>query len=754
MHNHILFKFIAILLCACCLLAAVGAGVGIAVLESCGLYDGTPQELMQDTKDSRLWSLAHDIAYHYAATELGGCPEALADRRDYYSTIRYFPDSSKWFYTVTDENGTVVDGTYTNQVYDQGYSTHLTAYYPTVLSRLIYRHGVLIDGSLDPSTPAETFDQGETVPQTTAPQTFDPFISTDAGYEHTESTGYSDGEYSYDYLLGYKHSPMLLVTLYLQEDAYTGDPAENILEQVWHYRYQLPMVLGGALLLFAALLVYLCCAAGRAPKREEVKPGGLNLLPLDLYAAIVAVAGVLALLFIVEILPYNLLDIQLCLIGLIVGGIGLVLCLLVVGFLFACAAQFKMGGLYWLRHSLTGMVLVLGWRILRWGWRLLKRMALWLKTKLPPLIKLFFQKLEALIRWLWQSVKTLILFLLNGVKKAALWLWGLLSRFCALLPLTWQWLLTAFLMAFLLFVGIRSHNAVTLLLSLAICLGILLYGTQAFGTLLESVKRMSKGDLGSKVDDRLMVGSFKDFSDHLNDLAGVATMAAQQQMKSERMKAELVTNVSHDIKTPLTSIINYVDLLQKAQTKEETEEYLEVLSRQSQRMKKLIDDLMEMSKASTGNLPVEITKVDAVEAVNQALGEFADKLSAAQLAPVFQPPEKPVLIRADGRLAWRVLSNLLSNAVKYALPGTRLYVDLVEVDAQVLISLKNISREPLNVSSEELMERFVRGDASRNTEGSGLGLNIAKSLMELQHGQLQLLIDGDLFKATLIFPKA
>lgn len=240
----------------------------------------------------------------------------------------------------------------------------------------------------------------------------------------------------------------------------------------------------------------------------------------------------------------------------------------------------------------------------------------------------------------------------------------------------------------------------------------------------------------------------------LNDLAGVAVVAAQKQLKSERMKTELITNVSHDIKTPLTSIINYVDLLQKPHTPEEEKTYLEVLNRQSQRLKKLIEDLMEMSKASTGNLTADITKLDAVESVNQALGEFADKLEKAQLTPVFRHPEESVAMMADGRLAWRVLSNLLSNTVKYALPGTRVYIDVMALEGKVIISLKNISRDELNVDADELMERFVRGDDSRNTEGSGLGLNIAKTLMELQKGQLQLLVDGDLFKVTLIFPGA
>ncbi len=170
-------------------------------------------------------------------------------------------------------------------------------------------------------------------------------------------------------------------------------------------------------------------------------------------------------------------------------------------------------------------------------------------------------------------------------------------------------------------------------------------------------------------------------------------------------------------------------------------------------MKKLIEDLMEMSKASTGNTPVEITEIDAVEAVNQALGEFDDKFTAAGLTPVFQHTGN-VRIRADGRLLWRAMSNLLSNAVKYALPGTRFYVNVETLGENAVISFKNISGDPLNVSADELLERFVRGDTSRKTEGSGLGLNIAKSLMELQGGQLQLLVDGDLFKVSLVFPHA
>ena len=331
-----------------------------------------------------------------------------------------------------------------------------------------------------------------------------------------------------------------------------------------------------------------------------------------------------------------------------------------------------------------------------------------------------------------------------------------------MLPIIWQWLLTAFLMVLIPFVAVLFASesrgfgeffwAVVMLASIVAGIALVCYGAWCFGVLLKGVKHMAQGNLNYQIDTRYLYGYFYDFAEQMNALAGAAQLAAERQMKSERMKTELITNVSHDIKTPLTSIINYVDLMKKPHSAEDDALYLDVLDRQSQRLKKLITDLMDMSKASSGNVSVEIDRVDAVEAVNQALGEFADKLEQVSLTPVFRHPDFPVMMRADGRLLWRVLSNLLSNAVKYALPDTRLYVDLMVLQGNAVLAIKNISRDQLNVNADELMERFVRGDASRNTEGSGLGPNIAKSLVELQKGQMHLMVDGDLFKVTLIFP--
>lgn len=241
-------------------------------------------------------------------------------------------------------------------------------------------------------------------------------------------------------------------------------------------------------------------------------------------------------------------------------------------------------------------------------------------------------------------------------------------------------------------------------------------------------------------------------ADALNDLGTAINTAVEERLKSERMKAELITNVSHDLKTPLTSIINYVDLLKKEHIEgEKAQEYLAVLDRKSQRLKKLTEDLVEASKASSGALTVNPERLGMVQLVTQAIGEYSERLSAAGLTLVTDLPKEELYVYADGRHLWRILDNLLGNCAKYALRGTRVYLSLTQWDGSVLLSVKNISASQLNIPAEELMERFVRGDESRTDGGSGLGLSIARSLTELQGGTFRLSVDGDLFKATLTF---
>ena len=281
---------------------------------------------------------------------------------------------------------------------------------------------------------------------------------------------------------------------------------------------------------------------------------------------------------------------------------------------------------------------------------------------------------------------------------------------------------------------------------------VLLVVTMQLYQLQVGSRKLAQGDFSQKINTGRMFWEFKKHGENLNSIGEGMTKAVNEKMKSERFKTELITNVSHDIKTPLTSIINYVDLMKKEKVDNETvQEYIAVLDRQSARLKKLIEDLMEASKASTGNIKVELEAMDATVMLTQVVGEFEERAKKNQLDIVVDSPEPPVKIMADGRHLWRVIDNLMSNICKYAMPGTRVYISLEKFNGMVIMTFRNISRSQLNISSEELMERFVRGDSSRNTEGSGLGLSIVQSLTGLMNGNFAIQIDGDLFKAILSF---
>lgn len=271
----------------------------------------------------------------------------------------------------------------------------------------------------------------------------------------------------------------------------------------------------------------------------------------------------------------------------------------------------------------------------------------------------------------------------------------------------------------------------------------------------DGMKRVASGDLTQPVDTKGMLADFRTHAEDINNAGEGISLAVAESIKSERMKADLITNVSHDIKTPLTSIINYVDLLKKEDLKnEKADEYLEVLDRQSARLKKLTEDIVEASKASTGNIEMNIERVDLAVLLSQASGEFEEKFKTKDLEFIKTLHADNIYVNADGRYLWRIIDNLLRNIHKYAKNGTRVYLDTREKDGRVEVIFKNISETMLNISPEELTERFVRGDRSRNTEGSGLGLSIASSLASGMGGNLKLDIDGDLFKAILDLEKA
>lgn len=393
----------------------------------------------------------------------------------------------------------------------------------------------------------------------------------------------------------------------------------------------------------------------------------------------------------------------------------------------------------------------IGWEAFYYGWGLV-----FFCAALVPFVLLFLCTFAAqckagtvlrasliarIARFLWRIVRSLFL---------GLW------RIARNLPLLWK---TALVMAGVFFLemlfvlaGYGSVDGIFIIMK-AVELLAALYIALNLRTLQKGGEKLADGDFSSPIDTRYLIGDFKRYGQELNDVQSGLEQAVQEQMKAEHLKTELITNVSHDIKTPLTSIVNYVDLLKKEDIPSpEAREYIAVLDRQSHRLKKLTEDLVEASKASSGVLNVDLQPTDVNVLFSQIEGEYQERLAACQLTLVTQPPAPGTVIRADSRLLSRVMDNLVSNICKYALPSTRVYVVSTLSREAVTISFKNVSRDELNISPDELMERFVRGDASRHTEGSGLGLSIARSLVQLQGGRFDLAIDADLFRADITFP--
>ncbi len=447
--------------------------------------------------------------------------------------------------------------------------------------------------------------------------------------------------------------------------------------------------------------LFLCCAAGHHEGREGITFNPQDRVPFDLYLLLAFWAACLPCLGAVFV-QQNMQSLDnLWFLVVIYALLGGVLALVLLAVLLTTVTRFKAGK--WWRNTLVWMVCALCFRMIRACFR-----------TLAAAFRAFRMEWRVLLG-------TAVFFALLSI---------------LLFESPWEPL------CLMLAVGL-------MLAALTVCC---LFAAR-LRRILEAGHAMAEGELDHKVDTDRLYGELKRHGEDLNSIADGLNIAVEQRMKSERMKTELITNVSHDIKTPLTSIINYVDLLKKEPLEGKAREYADTLERHANRLKKLTEDLVEASKAATGNIRAELIPMNLCELVNQAVGEYSERLQKSRIEPVVALPDSPRYILADGRLIWRVIENLLSNAAKYAQPGTRLYIALLEKHGRITLEIKNISRDRLNIHADELMERFVRADSSRHTEGSGLGLNIAKSLAELQGGKMAIEIDGDLFKVTLTFDR-
>ena len=470
---------------------------------------------------------------------------------------------------------------------------------------------------------------------------------------------------------------------------------ENLRITIYNFRYDLILIFVLSIIVCISGFVYLICSAGYKKNSEDLCKGALTRVPLDLLSVGFLTLGTIsvaisdAFLEIGFFLFLTVVSIPTCLVLLTLFTADFVL-------------RVKLGK--WWQNTLVYFVCSFVHKVWKKFWKFNKEVFL----SLPLVWK---AALAVLALW----CIDFFVFLLNYDNQGVYLFWWSLEKI---------WLLPSILF-FVLMLRKLQHSG----------------------------EELAAGNLSYHTDTSKMFWDFKAHGENLNNIALGMSKAVEERLKSERFKTELITNVSHDIKTPLTSIINYSDLISKEPCENENiKEYAVSLHRQSERLKKLINDLMDASKVSTGNIEVLLAPCEADIFLTQAVGEYEEKLKTHELQLITKIPQESFQIMADGRHMWRIFDNLMNNVCKYAQGGTRVYLTLEKVEGKAVFSLKNISHYPLDISSEELMERFVRGDRSRHTEGSGLGLSIAKSLTELQKGTFDLTVDGDFFKVVISFP--
>lgn len=496
------------------------------------------------------------------------------------------------------------------------------------------------------------------------------------------------------------------ITGYVRDSFQAADKyanVRNVVHERYRFRYAFPAAAGGCALLGLVCLIYLVACAGYHPGVEQAEGSVFEKIPFDVFTAGIVVLGAGFSLLLNEIY-FSSRDNAVTAMGF-VGTATVLYGLLVLWFMVSTAVRIRTGTI--IRQN-VGII------VLRWCW-------IWLK------------KAQRSVR-------------------------DLLSD----LPMFWQ--AAAFLAGYLilhlfslyLLYETRGEMAFGLMIFLDfLAFGVICVVIWDLHILGQGGKKMAEGDLTDKIPEHKLIGCFRKHAQHLNSLGDGMNKAVEERLKSERFRTELIANVSHDLRTPLTSIINYTDLLSKLDLQDEqAKEYIDVLARQSARLRKLTEDVLEASKATTGNIKTVKERMDLRVLIEQIEGEFTERLEEKDLQLIHSISDKPLYILADGRSLWRVMDNLFSNICKYAMEGTRVYLNALSLDGEIILMLRNISAVQLNISADELMERFVQGDRSRNTEGSGLGLSIAQSLTALQDGRMELQIDGDLFKVTLVFPPA
>ena len=458
-------------------------------------------------------------------------------------------------------------------------------------------------------------------------------------------------------------------------------------------------------ILLALICIYLIISIGHIKGKDKIELNDLDKIPIEIVTIVVAIIVTLSILF-AGYLSYGINPENL------VGYISLFLGLYFLGYIL-CAA---------------------------WGITFVKRIKARMLLKTSIIISFF--------GFVFKLLKKIIKYLKDKVDKSY-------TKVQKSMPIYVKIVIAVLLLIIISFFLIYRFGAKGIIIDVFVIILMvypIIVELNCFKKVEQQLKNIHDGKYDNKLDSNEFTSTYQNVVKDINEISNGYEKAIEESVKSERLKTELITNVSHDIKTPLTSIINYVDLLKKENIEnEKAKEYLEVLDSKSQRLKKLTEDLVEAAKVSSGNVKLSMEIINICELIKQATGEFEDKFEEKELNIIMDFPEKDIYIIADNRYMYRVIENLFSNISKYALEKSRVYIDVKKSDEKVYVAIKNISKDKLNISAEELIQRFVRGDKSRTTEGSGLGISISKSLTELQKGTFNLQIDGDLFKIELEF---
>ena len=698
LQNRLWAKLLAGFLLIVFAFSALAAGLAGAMLAATGVYDdgGTAKidTLFADISPSLDAAMSDALRYYRLYRSHSETPDAYDPQWEEPYLRRFAPENSNFYFAVYDAQGTLVFSggageTLKNEKTDFAASRY-RCQQSTVFDVQTDRRAVSKRVIIEGDENFWNYINEQYLREDTSGFRYEIVEETERGI--TADVSYDEFRIELYTLVGYVRENMT---------AEDGLRQEYLLLS-WAVSHRVLLIVLAALgaVGMLAMFVFLMYAAGHAAGHEGIHLNWFDRIPLD----VLTLLYLLPLLFGVRLL--NLISFpsdtgsRLVLQAALVAAYLICGLSLLLSYASTLASRIKAGT--WYQNTVI-------WRVLTFLWRVLCRLGRtvrYLCRNLP----LYWR--SALV-WAGLCFIELIFIMITGC-TGSFFLWWLLGR---------------------------------TILTAALVLAVI-----NMKKLRDGGEKLASVALTSQIDTSHMFWEFKHHAENLNSIADGMQKAVEQQMRSERLKTELITNVSHDIKTPLTSIVSYVDLLKKEKMPSDAaRQYLDVLDRQSARLKKLTEDLVEASKASTGNLSCTLEPTDVNVLLGQVMGEYEGKLEAGQLEPiVLEDPSSPKIL-ADGRLLWRVFDNLLSNICKYAMPGTRVYLSSAVENGKVVICFKNISRSALNISADELIERFVRGDSSRNTEGSGLGLSIAQSLTSLQQGTFALSVDGDLFKASVTF---